>query len=298
MAKGKKANKDAQGVPRQSRRARRPRGDRSTHAIPSTPITPRTPSTPSTPRTPSTPSTAITPGRTTDLTGNAIVQLAQAHIGEDYVFGARVPLGNADWTGPWDCAEFASWCVFQTTGIVYGAEPRSDVILAESWTGYWDRHVSELGIAISVERAARIPGACILRRPVTGRAGHIAISDGEGGTIEAHSTGRGVIGHTISGRRWDIGVLVPDVRYFMSETAVSLQVAPNVLRVTSPMMRGPRIVSLQQTLVERGYNPGVVDGVFGGQTEAALQQFQLDNDLVPDGEVGPDTLRALGIEQA
>jgi hypothetical protein len=31
-----------------------------------------------------------------------------------------VPKNNANWHGPWDCAEFMSWIVFQGAGILYG----------------------------------------------------------------------------------------------------------------------------------------------------------------------------------
>jgi len=41
--------------------------------------------------------------------------------------------------------------------------------------------------------------------------------------------------------------------------------------------------------VRIGYNPGVVDGVFGQQTLEAVREFQLDNGLLPDGIVGPAT---------
>ena len=51
----------------------------------------------------------------------------------------------------------------------------------------------------------------MLRSPQPGATGHIAISDGGGGTVEAHSTKAGVIASTISGRRWDMGILIPEV---------------------------------------------------------------------------------------
>jgi len=49
-------------------------------------------------------------------------------------------------------------------------------------------------------------------------------------------------------------------------------------------------VKLIQSLLARiGYNPGVVDGVFGQQTREAVREFQLDNGLLTDGIVGPST---------
>ncbi len=57
--------------------------------------------------------------------------------------------------------------------------------------------------------------------------------------------------------------------------------------------RGPLVELLQLALTRAGYNPGPIDGVFGGRTLAAVQNFQRDMGLVPDGIVGPLTHRAL-----
>lgn len=44
------------------------------------------------------------------MIGSDILAIAKEHIGEDYILGARAVLSNPDHSGPWDCAEFASWC--------------------------------------------------------------------------------------------------------------------------------------------------------------------------------------------
>jgi len=33
-----------------------------------------------------------------------------------------VPLKNPNYTAPWDCAEFISWCVYQVSGLVVGVK--------------------------------------------------------------------------------------------------------------------------------------------------------------------------------
>ena len=56
---------------------------------------------------------------------------------------------------------------------------------------------------------------------------------------------------------------------------------------------GPLVTRLQNLLAERGFNPGVADGIFGDNTEAAVKQFQQANNLAADGIVGPNTWQAL-----
>ncbi|NRF69681.1 peptidoglycan-binding protein [Aquincola sp. S2] len=149
---------------------------------------------------------------------------------------------------------------------------------------------------ISVQDAAGIPGAAVLRLPQTGKIGHIVLSDGRGGTVEAHSSARGVVADTLSGRRWDFGVLVPGLRYFRGEAVVVLDPPPAlVLRLTSPPTRGALVQALQHVLADRGFAVGAVDGVFGPQTAHAVRAFQDSQGLVADGEAGPATLAALGL---
>ena len=93
-----------------------------------------------------------TPGA---MTGDDILDLARRHLGEQYIFGARAPMGNAGWRGPWDCAEFASWCVFQASGILYGVQPRQDPIRADAFTGFWAEQASHDGATVTIENGAR-----------------------------------------------------------------------------------------------------------------------------------------------
>ncbi|MGH3824925.1 MAG: N-acetylmuramoyl-L-alanine amidase [Pseudonocardiaceae bacterium] len=62
--------------------------------------------------------------------------------------------------------------------------------------------------------------------------------------------------------------------------------------VTRPM-RGDDVCTLQERLLELGYDADRADGIFGVQTEAALRSFQRDYGLLVDGVCGPATLRAL-----
>jgi N-acetylmuramoyl-L-alanine amidase len=56
---------------------------------------------------------------------------------------------------------------------------------------------------------------------------------------------------------------------------------------------GDDVATLQQRLLEMGFDPGRCDGRFGTRTEAALRDFQRNVGLSPDGILGPVTLGAL-----
>jgi N-acetylmuramoyl-L-alanine amidase len=56
---------------------------------------------------------------------------------------------------------------------------------------------------------------------------------------------------------------------------------------------GDDVATLQQRLLDMGFDPGRCDGIFGRATESALQEFQRNVGLRPDGSLGPGTLRAL-----
>ncbi|CAN7713332.1 peptidoglycan-binding domain-containing protein [Variovorax sp. LjRoot290] len=242
-------------------------------------------------------SMATSPLPFSGVTGADVLSLARLHIGEKYVLGARAPMSNADWTGPWDCAEFVSWCVYQKGKILFGTEPRTDPMLADAYTGFWLQQArSTEGSLIDLRDAAGIPGAAVLRRPMSGQIGHIVLSDGRGGTIEAHSRLRGVIAGTLSDRRWDCGILVPGIRYTRSDEPVDLKpVMEGTLRLTTPLMEGDRVRHLQQRLRELGLMVGEADGIFGPQTAHAVGIFQMRSGLVSDGEVGSQTRAALGL---
>ena len=57
--------------------------------------------------------------------------------------------------------------------------------------------------------------------------------------------------------------------------------------------RGTDVTYLQQSLTEKGYDAGDVDGIFGKKTLDAIKAYQLNNGLVPDGIVGAKTWAAL-----
>ena len=149
------------------------------------------------------------------MRGHDVLEIAARHLGEPYRFGARAELDNGDYQGPWDCAEFVTWCVRQAYGVTYGTTryPGSDG--PDPWTQAWYNQGHRDGALIDIFKAVNTPGAVLIRKPGSNLSGHVAFSDGAGGTIEAYSTRRGVIRHLAlaPGRFWHAGCLVPGVDY-------------------------------------------------------------------------------------
>jgi murein L,D-transpeptidase YcbB/YkuD len=58
-------------------------------------------------------------------------------------------------------------------------------------------------------------------------------------------------------------------------------------------MASKEIKLIQNALAQKGFEPGVIDGVWGRRTEAAVRAFQQKNGLQIDGVVGPVTRAAL-----
>ena len=227
-------------------------------------------------------------------TAEKLLAIAAAHIGEVYLLGAIAPKANPEWCGPWDCAEFCSWCVYQASGRLFGARPNNDPLRADAYSGYWAEDAENLGAIISVGTAAATPGAFLLRLP--GEAiGHVAISCGDGSTIEAYSRKRGVIRAKVASRRWDYGVLVPSIEAVAAANPLPVAAPGIVLRLKTPAMTGPLVRRVQAALAATGFNPGIIDGEYGAMTQLAVRSFQLSKGLAVDGEVGALTAKALGI---
>jgi N-acetylmuramoyl-L-alanine amidase len=233
-------------------------------------------------------------------TGLRCLQIAIPHIGERYVLGAFVAKNNANSRGPWDCAEFVSWCVFQAGQILYGVDQHSNPATADAYTGYFQEDLEEMGTRITVPEAAGIVGAVVLRYPRPGAMGHVVFSDGAGGTVEAMDRAHGVVRGSLAGRRWDAGIKIPGIHYDRGAKLPAARVVPPkvglIYHVDAAGMKKAKVIQIQNALLAKGFHPGPSDGIFGAKTTAAVTSFQADQGLVVDGEVGPQTAKALGIK--
>ena len=65
------------------------------------------------------------------------------------------------------------------------------------------------------------------------------------------------------------------------------------MTVRSAPFPGDDVKEVQQTLRDKGYYPGPIDGILGSRTRAALRQYQKDENLPVTGRLDADTARKL-----
>ena len=214
-------------------------------------------------------------------TGAQLLALAETRIGEKYI-NVQVPKDNANWHGPWDCAEFASWLVYQKTGKLYGCIDNSDdPALADAYSGAWVRDAIDDRVEPITQREANgIAGAVLIRRPpAPGKMVHIA--------IPAAST---------EGRLWHFVVTIPELTYTSTGFVAPEKPLPFLLTLETPNTRSPLVRTVQRALRDKGFDPGKIDSEYGPHTVAAVEAFQAMNRLVADGICGPLTAKKLGVE--
>lgn len=143
------------------------------------------------------------------VTSEEFVDLALTQAGDRYVFGAEA---KADDPNPksFDCSELIEW-----VGRRLSVSP---TIPDGSW--YQARHCQKAKTLVSIEQGLETRGALLFRfssSPFSGgrpSSSHVAISLGDGRTMEARSTreGVGVFGNA-SSRTWTHAGTIPGVEY-------------------------------------------------------------------------------------
>lgn len=237
------------------------------------------------------------------LLGRDVIDVGLTRVSQQYVYGACVPLDNPNWRGPWDCAEFASWCTYQAYGLVFGANRPRTVAQAEPYSGYWYAEARRAATVVSWREALRIAGAVLIRAPADGRIGHVAFAIGDGAkTLEARGAAFGVgVFDGAASRTWTVGCLLPGVEYDAGNTMPlphgERPPPPQTgfLWLKKPNIAGAEVVALQRALLAADLDPGPIDGEFGPMTRAAVVSFQVVKGLEVDGVVGPHTAGALGL---
>jgi cell wall-associated NlpC family hydrolase len=210
------------------------------------------------------------------------VELCLKQRGDRYVWGAKPPYTDPNPTA-FDCSGLVTWAL-KRIGI-----PAPD---GTWWQQHWceQRHT-----IIPIARAIGTQGGLLFRSTM---GGHVAVSLGNGSTIEARGAAYGVNSFPANGRPWTAGALVPGLNYGRPASSPphdGVSVAPpwpGRFFLQPPAMTGADVAQWQQRMLARGWPIGVVDGTYGPQSEAVCRGFQQRFGLVVDGVVGPDTWRA------
>jgi hypothetical protein len=231
--------------------------------------------------------------------GDKVIALAKAHIGERYRLGAKARYLDPQYRGPWDCAEFVSWVIYQASGgrTLLGCLPR-DPARADAYTGYWVDDAKKYGLIVSIDRALRTVGAVLLRAPAKKRIGHIAFSLGNGRhMVEAYSAKYGVIRGNAdpSSRGWEYGVRIPAPAQWDALTAEASDPDAWFFRPTFAPIADPRVEAIEAALAKKGFDTPA-DGRYTEALASTVAKFQEDRKLVVDGMVGKQTLKALGLD--
>lgn len=206
------------------------------------------------------------------------VRLCLAQSGEKYVYGAEVDLNSPNPAGPWDCSELVQWATARL-GV-----PMPDGSAAQQAA------CRRKGTLIPVAQAVRTQGALLFR------PGHVAISLGNGSTIEARGKAYGVGSWSSTvGRDWDAAGRVPGLTYGPPPKPPGVAAVrwPGRFLTQPPTMRlTVQEARIQTRLKEIGLYKGRVDQEYGPGTEAAVVALQKRKGLRVDGIVGEQTWTA------
>lgn len=128
-----------------------------------------------------------------DTQAQRFVQAALSQDGKPYIFGAETRLTDPSPVA-FDCSELVEWAAKQT-GLTIPDGSAAQLAYCKT-----------LGTLIAVHQAKLVAGALLFR------PGHVAISLGDGRTIEARGAAYGV-GVFDERSTWTHGALVPGMRY-------------------------------------------------------------------------------------
>jgi len=221
------------------------------------------------------------------------VGLLLKQAGDEYVYGVSAADSDAD-PRAFDCSELIRWGATRL-GVV-------PAVPDGSWMQV--QHCRRHGLLTAVDDAVRTQGALLFlfvgdpfraQRPSTA---HVAVSLGNGSTIEARGKKWGVGSWTATGRGWTHGGRVPGIRYVQppgapaaSPSAAPAPPWPGRFYNQPPVMSGEGVRRWQAQMAARGWPIGV-DGRYGPESEEVCRRFQAEVGLQVDGIVGGTTWAA------
>ena len=194
--------------------------------------------------------------------------------GDRYVFGHEVRFDDPD-PETFDCSELVEWAA-RRLGVSFP-------------DGSWNQDAAVKHIPVN--KAIATQGALLFRH--RGASGHVAVSLGNGSTIEARGRAYGVNVFSASGRDWTSAGLIPGLKYRRPPRSPHLSTPPWPGRylMQPPVMKGDDVRAWQHQLRARGYAIDA-DGAYGPMSAEACRTFQQAAGLSADGVVGPATWEA------
>jgi cell wall-associated NlpC family hydrolase len=226
---------------------------------------------------------AEAPPAATDAAAPSIddfVAAALTQRGDPYVYGAEASFNDAN-PSEFDCSELVQWAAARA-GLKFkdGAQNQRD-------------ECRRAGTLIPVEEGLRTRGALLFRIDEGPRKDHVAISLGDGTTMEAKGPKFGVNVFPARDRRWTHAGIIPGFRWTRGGSPPPPSPAAPGERILKRGLRGEDVRWLQRRIQMHGVDPGPADGIFGKRTEGAVRSFQTARGLAADGIVGPRTVEAL-----
>lgn len=119
---------------------------------------------------------------------------------------------------------------------------------------------------------------------------HTGIYLGNGMTIHMANSTDNCVYETTDAGKWKWWSYAKFIDY-----SKPLGAKPIITRVLKKDCKGIDVKLLQDQLIKKGYDPGIIDGDFGGNTYSALKHFQADNNIAVDGIAGKQTIKSLGM---
>lgn len=126
---------------------------------------------------------------------DSFVSLCLQQAGKSYVFGAEASASEPN-PRAFDCSELVEWACARV-----GVSPKFP-----DGTDAQEAHCRRNGTIISVQTAINTKGALLFQ------PGHVAVSLGDGSTIEAMNPSRGVTKGNANGRGWSAGAKIPGAK--------------------------------------------------------------------------------------
>jgi hypothetical protein len=231
----------------------------------------------------------------------AVVQLALAQQGDRYVANAEADVNDPN-PSAFDCSELVEWACGRA-----GVQP---VMPDGSWIQ--QRWCKSNGLIVSVEEAIATRGALLFKHrdaagnpvdpgPTCPPKAHVAISLGDGHTIEAMGSQYGVLVASALQRDWTAGGRIPGCTYGGAPQPPPPAPGP-APRPDKPYLtrgaRGPAVAEMQQLLIKLGIGQLAQYGATGNFLDVTLDAVRLfqdqvrtqrDASMAVDGECGPVT---------